>query len=297
MQHRVLIVEDNLEFSATLASIFEEDLGYLVTKVDNAREAQKLIFRSSRPENTRFDLIVTDMNLKDDGNVAASGMLGGLQVLKSLRQIHESEMCIILSGESLSPSKVKIILADYSDIVSDIIDKQDDVYGEIVGKIHPMVLSNSIRLFLSYRRQDSSLFTDRIYDKLLKNFSAKRVFRDLDSIGGGVDFRQSIREAIDQSNAVLVVIGSQWTSVSDDNGKPRLSDQGDYVRFEVAEALRQNKLIIPVLLDSVSMPLPDQLPVELVPLAFKNAVRIRQGLDFVTDMNRLIVEIEKNSKI
>src|SRR5690606_20203261 len=150
-----------------------------------------------------------------------------LQALHSLRQIHDSEICVILSGQTLSMREVRRISKDYSDIVFEIIDKGDDVYSEIMGKIHPMVIRNSIHLFLSYRRQDSSLFTDRIYDSLLQEFNSKRVFRDLDSIGAGVDFREAIRDAIRQSRAVLVVIGTEWAVISRDNTKPRLFEQGD----------------------------------------------------------------------
>src|SRR5690606_30005763 len=97
-----------------------------------------------------------------------------------------------------------------------------------------------------------------------------------------------------QSRAVLVVIGTEWAVISRDNTKPRLFEQGDYVRLEIEEALRQNKFIIPVLLDTAVMPTPDQLPVDIVPLAYKNAIRVRQGLDFANDMKRLIEEIEKS---
>ena len=48
-----------------------------------------------------------------------------------------------------------------------------------------------------------------------------------------------------------------------------------------------------MLLDNVEMPLSEQLPVDMLPLAFKNAFRVRQGIDFSTDMKRLSDEIDK----
>lgn len=295
MAYRLLIVEDNPKFSDLIKDIFEEELGYTVTAVNNAMEAQQELFRSKREEN-RFDLIITDMNLLGDENLANSKDLGGLLVLKTLRQIRETELCVILSGESLGMAEVRSIRDEYSDIIFEIISKGEDVYGTIMGVVHPQVVKYSLRLFLSYRRLDS-IFTDLIYYKLLEKFNANRIFRDVESIDMGTDFREAIRDAISETDCMLVVIGSEWVSTTDEDGKPRLHKPLDYVRFEVEDALRRDKPIIPILLNDTPMPTADQLPVDMIPLASKNAIRVRQGQDFNEDMKRLITAVEKYANL
>ncbi|MCA9912858.1 MAG: TIR domain-containing protein [Anaerolineae bacterium] len=295
MDYRLLIVEDNPKFSDLIKDIFEEELGYTVTAVNNAMEAQQELFRSKR-ENKRFDLIITDMNLLGDENLGDSKDLGGLLVLKTLRQIRETESCVILSGESLGMAEVRSIRDEYSDIIFEIISKGEDVYGTIMGVVHPHVVKYSLRLFLSYRRLDS-IFTDLIYYKLLEKFNANRIFRDVESIDMGSDFREAIRDAITETDCMLVIIGPEWISTTDEDGKPRLHKSLDYVRFEVEDALRRDKPIIPVLLNDTPMPTADQLPVDMIPLASKNAIRVRQGQDFAEDMKRLVASVEKYARL
>jgi hypothetical protein len=46
------------------------------------------------------------------------------------------------------------------------------------------------RVFISYRREESELIAGRIYDHLTSRFGPHNIFRDLDSIPPGVDFRK-----------------------------------------------------------------------------------------------------------
>ena len=62
---------------------------------------------------------------------------------------------------------------------------------------------------------------------------------------------------------------------SDESGGSRVQDPQDWVRLEVASALRRGMTVIPVLLDGASMPAERTLPEELRPLARLNAVDVR----------------------
>ena len=48
----------------------------------------------------------------------------------------------------------------------------------------------SNRVFVSYRRDDSADITGRIHDRLSAHFGSCGVFRDVDSISVGRDFRE-----------------------------------------------------------------------------------------------------------
>ena len=59
---------------------------------------------------------------------------------------------------------------------------------------------------------------------------------DIDSIPAGVDFEQHIREEIKICDVVLVLIGDDWLSATDDGGNRRIDDPDDFVRLEIETA-------------------------------------------------------------
>jgi hypothetical protein len=91
---------------------------------------------------------------------------------------------------------------------------------------------------------------------------------------------------------LLALIGPQWLMVKDGQGKPRLEDPGDYVRLEIATALRRGIRVIPILIQGASMPGAAALPEDLKPLAMRNAVELSSSR-FHTDVDRLIDAIER----
>ncbi|MEW6401277.1 MAG: toll/interleukin-1 receptor domain-containing protein [Chloroflexota bacterium] len=150
------------------------------------------------------------------------------------------------------------------------------------------------RIFISYRRQDSPLMTGRIYDRLERAFGENKVFRDIDDIGPGEDFRAKLAREIDKSDILLIIIGPKWESISDEKGNRRLDDPDDFVRLEVEGGLkRTDKIVIPVLVEGTSMPQPNRLTESLRELCYRNAVSVRQDPDFNHDMERLIHEIKR----
>src|SRR4051812_38879350 len=95
-----------------------------------------------------------------------------------------------------------------------------------------------MKLFISYRRDDARHLTDRIYDRLVTQFGKAAVFKDVDAIPLGVDFRGHLTESVAQCDVVLVVIGRNWLSVRDASGRRRLDDENDLVRAEIELALQ-----------------------------------------------------------
>lgn len=71
-----------------------------------------------------------------------------------------------------------------------------------------------LRVFLSYRREDSSGHAGRLYDHLVWRLPATDVFRDIDGIKAGVDFVVAIERALDTCDVVLVIIGQRWLTVT-----------------------------------------------------------------------------------
>ena len=150
------------------------------------------------------------------------------------------------------------------------------------------------RIFISYRRTDSSTVSGRIYDHLAEVFGDDNVFKDVYDIPAGSDFRQVIEDNINASNIQLIVIGPTWIDVKAADGTRRLDNTEDAVRIEVESGLNcRDILLIPVLVSGAPMPRPEQFPESMRDLSFRNAVTIRDDPDFRTDISNLIRAIKQ----
>ncbi len=147
------------------------------------------------------------------------------------------------------------------------------------------------RIFISYRRSDSAGYAGRLYDYLKNYFGEERIFFDVDTIKPGVDYEQKIKTELDQSEAVLVLIGGQWLRVTGPDGKKRLDQPHDYVRLEVETALAKNIAVIPVLLQGVPMPSGGELPEALVDLSRRNAIKLSDE-HWNSDLNLLTANLK-----
>ena len=137
-----------------------------------------------------------------------------------------------------------------------------------------------MKIFLSYRRADSQNVTDRIYDRLVTAFGRDNVFKDVDSIGLGENFRDKIKTAIDRSEVALVVIGKSWLQVRDTSGRRRLENDDDPVRLEIEHSLARGLRLIPLIVDGAAVPSQEELPASLRDLANLNGAAVRPDPDF-----------------
>ena len=140
---------------------------------------------------------------------------------------------------------------------------------------------------ISYRREDSLPIAGRLYDRLQAKFGKQNVFMDFDSIPGGVDFPEHIKQTIERSELVVAVIGSRWLGEQTDSSR-RIDEPTDFVRLEIKYALERGIPVIPLLVDNTPMPKAAQLPPEIERLAFRNALPLHTGIDFHNHADRLI---------
>jgi len=151
---------------------------------------------------------------------------------------------------------------------------------------------NTNKIFISYRRRDSADVVGRIYDRLTLHFSKEKVFKDVDAMPLGVDFRQYVDEIVGNCDILIAVIGDQWLNMEGPTGKRRLDDPRDLVRIEVESALKRGIPVIPVLVQDATMPSEDDLPVSLKGLVYRNGIPVRWDPDFHKDVDRLISGME-----
>ena len=151
-----------------------------------------------------------------------------------------------------------------------------------------------MKIFISYRRADSKYVVDRIRDRLIAAYGEDAVFRDIESIPIGLNFSDVLDEATSTCNVMLVVIGSQWASITDAQGNKRLFDPNDFTRIEVETGLAHKEiLVIPVLVMNAAMPGPKDIPESLGDLLFRNAISVRNDPDFNPDVQRLLQGINR----
>jgi hypothetical protein len=140
-----------------------------------------------------------------------------------------------------------------------------------------------VDIFVCYRREDAQWSAGRINDKLVHAFGSHRVFFDTVTIRPGEDFVEVLGTMVGGCRVLLAVIGPRWLDILN----RRLKDDNDFVRIEIAEALRRNVRVVPVLIDGASSPPAERLPAEITALSRRHAAQIR-GDTFHTDVSGLI---------
>jgi TIR domain len=147
-------------------------------------------------------------------------------------------------------------------------------------------------IFLSYRRDDTEQITGRIRDRLTARFGERSIFRDVDSIPVGMRFRDKIEETLRAAKVLVAVIGPQWAEAVDRQGRRRMDQPEDPVRFELETALALGLPLLPILVKEARMPQADELPASLTGLPGINAVIIPAEPYFSEGMVRLNAAIE-----
>ena len=147
------------------------------------------------------------------------------------------------------------------------------------------------KISISYRRKDSDAITGRIFDRLVAHYGAGAVFRDIDNIPPGYDFRKYISSALESTDILLAVVGPQWTGKTE--GRIRIHEVTDLVRIEIEAALRKDIPVVPLLIGNATMPDPSELPDGLKDFAFRNAVKVDALEDFDDHVKRLIRNLDR----
>lgn len=142
-------------------------------------------------------------------------------------------------------------------------------------------------IFVSYRRVEGE-WANRLSRHLGNRFGNDLVFQDVDDIAGGEKWHNKIAQAMASAEVTLVMIGPHW--LVDQAGHRRLDDAADVLRSEVAEALRLNKVILPVLVGGATMPDRKELPEDIAPLTDINALNLRDS-DWNDDISRLLERV------
>jgi hypothetical protein len=150
------------------------------------------------------------------------------------------------------------------------------------------------KTFISYRRKDTAGHAGRLYGNITDQIHKNTVFFDRDKINGGAKYMDVIIKAIESAKAMIVVIGSSWLNIINEQGKQRIFDPDDIVHKEVALGLSRGIRIYPVLVNEADMPSRESLPDDLKDLANFHAFEIRDS-SWDEDIKKLILTMKKDA--
>jgi hypothetical protein len=148
------------------------------------------------------------------------------------------------------------------------------------------------KITVTYRRDDLDAITGRIFDRLRAHYGVEAVFRDIDNVPLGIDYRKYISGELASTDILLAIVGPKWAGKMVD-GKSRLEQETDLVRIEVEAAFRKGIPVVPVLVGNAAMPQPADLPDGLKDFAFRNAARVDAREDFEDHVGRLIRRLDR----
>jgi len=152
--------------------------------------------------------------------------------------------------------------------------------------------SSTQRIFISYRRSDCQPQANGLYDGLTHRLKSSKVFMDIDSIPPGVEFEQHIRDEIQKSQLVLVLIGDNWLDRIGLGRTRRIDQANDFVRLEIQSALEAQVRLLPVLVEGAAMPQALDLPERIRALAGINAIEL-DDRRWTADLERLTQNVER----
>jgi peptidoglycan hydrolase-like protein with peptidoglycan-binding domain len=148
-------------------------------------------------------------------------------------------------------------------------------------------------IFINYRRDDAAGFARSLYEHLDQEFRQGQVFMDVEALREpGIDFAKEIDRSLGRCAAMLVLIGKSWISSKDEAGRRRIDEAEDFVRLEIATALKRDVRVIPVLLGGATMPRAEELPADLQAIGRRQAISLTHD-DWAHDVSRLVEALAK----
>jgi hypothetical protein len=90
------------------------------------------------------------------------------------------------------------------------------------------------QIFISYRRDDASYPAGRLYDRLSARFPQNQIFIDV----GNISLGEAVEKSVGACDVLIAVIGKRWLTSADEEGRRRLDHPEDFVRREIATALK-----------------------------------------------------------
>lgn len=120
------------------------------------------------------------------------------------------------------------------------------------------------KIFINYRRDDVPGDARGIREALVSEFGKDAVFMDVDNLLAGQRFDKELEQALAQCQVLIAVMGPRWMELLTARAQ---SGERDYVREEIAAALKRSITVFPVRVgregQMVPLPREGQLPEDI----------------------------------
>ena len=144
-------------------------------------------------------------------------------------------------------------------------------------------------IFVSYR-DDTAHSAGRLGSFLGARVGREHIFT-ADSIEVGASAVAATRDAVAACDILIAIIGPEWLASADDQGRRTIDQDDDLVAAEIATALQQKMVLVPVLVEGAEMPAAEDLPEKIRGLAQRQSVRL-DHMTFRSDAAQLLGSVE-----
>jgi hypothetical protein len=147
-----------------------------------------------------------------------------------------------------------------------------------------------LRLYLLTRPDSSLTVTQRITDAIRVRYKGVQIVWAVTAPSPAA-YAQQVEDTMRACNEMLVVIGREWLDARSPSGLPWQSDPYDPVALAIQAAMRQKKLIVPLLVHGAIMPLDGALAPHLAGFALHQAVTLREDPWFQMDLHKVYTQL------
>ncbi|MFF4153589.1 tetratricopeptide repeat protein [Streptomyces sp. NPDC001651] len=147
-----------------------------------------------------------------------------------------------------------------------------------------------VDVFVNYRTDDAGYAAAACYELLARAVGPERVFRDCVSMLPGELYPEAIRQALEETRILLVLVGPNWFAPDSGGGRRLVDREDDWVRREIRRAFARKIRVVQVLLDGASPVEADQLPSDIARLAHCQAAYVSHRT-LGDDVRRLVADI------
>jgi hypothetical protein len=150
-----------------------------------------------------------------------------------------------------------------------------------------------LRLYLLCRPDRTQTVAQRVTDLLRSRYRAVEIIWDAPTVDvrDTQAFARRVEITMQRCDAALVIMGPDWLLAHSPRGLPWQEDPSDPMAVGLAAALRQKKLIVPLLAHGAVMPTADQLAPPLAGFVLHQAVAVRDDPYFLTDLRKVYTQL------
>jgi hypothetical protein len=147
------------------------------------------------------------------------------------------------------------------------------------------------RIFLTCRAEDSGAMAAKISSQLKRHFGESSVMDDIGDLPLGTNVKRHLGMMFRQGMVMLVVIGKRWLDICDAHGMREIDKASDIHRIGLEAAIEADIPLIPLFVDSATMPVEADLPGRIQELVHYRGMDMRAEPAFTDDMTDLVRQI------